>query len=151
MIKIFQLFVLIILCTSCSTEADLPENNPYTGKWNLVKMTGSVQGSETTGSEMAWQEFYILYSNGTFTKKRVEMNFITELQGTYQIYNSSTTSNPGEESFNFIKLNYSFPNNIIATCSPNQLQENLYFTSTSTMKSTYHHCDSPGLEYEKVK
>lgn len=143
-------FVFILICYSCTTEED-PVIEDYTGKWELVRMTGSIAGSETTGSDMDWQEYYILNGNGTFIKKRVEMNFTTELTGTYRIYNVPTATFPDEQSFTNIQMTYSNADNIIATCSSNRLQEDLYFTSTGSMHSTYNTCDGPGLEYRKTK
>lgn len=144
--KLFQLFLLVILCTSCSTETDLTENNSYLGKWVLVKMTGSYPNSETEGSQMAWQEFYILKPDGKVTKKRVEMNFTTEIEGTYEIYNDNTS----EDLKHLIRIKFPARDNIIATCS-NLPEESLYFTSASKMINTYHACDGPGLEYERLK
>jgi hypothetical protein len=38
-------------------------------------MTGMTANSQTTGSDMEWQEFYLLNANGTFKKSREKMDF----------------------------------------------------------------------------
>jgi hypothetical protein len=47
-------------------------------------MTGS-KHSQTTGSDMQWQEFYVLDANGTFKKSRKKDGFVIEIQGTYRL------------------------------------------------------------------
>jgi hypothetical protein len=36
-------------------------------------MSGSIPNSETTGTTMEWQEFYLFNTNGTFTKSEKEI------------------------------------------------------------------------------
>jgi hypothetical protein len=39
-----------------------------------TQMTGMTANSQTTGSDMEWQEFYLLNANGTFKKSREKMD-----------------------------------------------------------------------------
>jgi hypothetical protein len=50
-------------------------------------MTGMTANSQTTGSDMEWQEFYLLNANGTFKKSR-KNGFVIEIT-TYNWINSS--------------------------------------------------------------
>jgi hypothetical protein len=48
---------------------------------NGLAVSGSIPNSETTGTAMEWQEFYLFNTNGTFTKSREEnsVNHFREL------------------------------------------------------------------------
>ena len=63
--KITALLVCIVLLLSCSSDDDYGlESTQFVyaeQQWTLVKMTGSFQNSETTGSEMEWQEYYTFH------------------------------------------------------------------------------------------
>jgi hypothetical protein len=58
---------------SCSSDDESPFKD-YKGKWILTQMTGMTANSQTTGSDMEWQEFYLLNANGTFKKSREKMD-----------------------------------------------------------------------------
>jgi hypothetical protein len=58
---------------SCSSDDESPFKD-YKGKWILTQMTGMTANSQTTGSDMEWQEFYLLNANGTFKKSRKKMD-----------------------------------------------------------------------------
>jgi len=60
---------LFIFC-SCTKDTVETVTDDYHGKWTLVKMSGSMFNSETVGTAMDWQEFYLFNNDGTFTKSR---------------------------------------------------------------------------------
>jgi hypothetical protein len=125
---------------SCSKDTVATHNTDYQGKWTLIKMSGSMVDSGTTGSAMEWQEFYLFNSNGTFTKSRERNGIKTTISGTY------TTTNH-IEGFYF-ELTYPNDSEIIGSCYGNQKEE-LYITENNTLSSTWKNCDGPGLEYKK--
>jgi hypothetical protein len=114
----------------------------YQGKWKLTQMTGSIPNSETTGSEMEWQEFYLLNTDGSFKKSRERNGILTEISGTYKVVNSSNE--------NLLEFIYASENEIIGTCYSDILKEEMYFQSESILISNWEQCDGPGLKYEKV-
>ena len=52
---------------SCNGE-DGFDPDSYPQKWQLVKMYYGMVNSESTGDELEWQEYYILYENQFFYK-----------------------------------------------------------------------------------
>ena len=124
------------------SEIDL-QTTDSSEKWELVKMTGSMVGSETTGDEMEWQEYYIFNTDGTFTKQRERNNEVAEASGTYE----KETNENGL----VYKLTYSEENELVGSCS-GASQEYLYYDSDEqTLLSNWWACDGPGLYYEQVK
>jgi hypothetical protein len=134
----FVLFIITLF--SCSKEA-ASTATAYQGKWKLTQMTGMMANSETSGSTMEWQEFYVLDSNGRFKKSRERNGVITEISGSYSL---SQTANGTS-----LLLSYKSDSEIIGSCS-SALKEELYFESESVLFSTWQQCDGPGLKYEKV-
>jgi hypothetical protein len=138
-----NLIVLIAFLTifnSCSKDNVATDNTGYYGKWTLIKMSGSMVDSETTGSAMEWQEFYLFNTNGTFTKSRERNGVKTTISGTY-----TTTNNPDGIYF---ELTYPNDSEIIGSCYGNQKEE-LYVTENNILLNTWKNCDGPGLEYKK--
>jgi hypothetical protein len=149
--KVILLLALLTTIYSCSKETDdIVTKLEYTGKWELVKMTGSTIGSESTGSDMAWQETYVINEDETFAKTRVRGDSTTIASGTYALKDVEEISNMGP-AIKDIELFYDMENNIIGNCSSNKKTEYLYFTSNNKLKSTWEACDGPGLEYIKSK
>jgi hypothetical protein len=70
--KIIILFLFLATLLSCSNN-DVSTSKDYQGKWQLTQMTGRTANSETTGSNMEWQESYLLNADGTFKKSREKM------------------------------------------------------------------------------
>nr|WP_315211813.1 hypothetical protein [uncultured Flavobacterium sp.] len=135
------LVAFLTIFTSCfKDEAEAIVTPDYYGKWNLVAMTGSLQNSGTTGAAMAWQEFYLFNTNGTFTKSREENSIKTTLSGTY----TTTTQSDGI----FFELTYPNDSEIIGSCYGNQ-KEVLFLNSNNSLSSTWSYCDGPGLKYKK--
>ena len=125
---------------SCSKDAVTTDNTGYYGKWTLVKMSGSIANSETTGAAMEWQEFYLFDTNGTFTKSRERNAIKTSISGTY----AATTHSDGM----YLELIYPNDSEIIGNCYGN-LKEELYIAENNTLSNTWKSCDGPGLEYKK--
>lgn len=141
---------LVASLYSCNEETDdIATKLDYTGKWELVKMSGNT-GSETTGSDMEWQEYYILSEDETFTKTRVRGDSTVTVSGTYTISDPRSYALP-ESSLNFLELNHDSKNNILASCHSNLSIEHLYFSTDNRLISLYEQCDGPGLEYIKSK
>lgn len=139
--KLTILIVLFSILVSFSSDDD-SSLNTYEGKWQLIEMSGSTPNSKTTGSEMDWQEFYLLNTDGTFKKSRDKDGVVTEVTGTYNIIDSSD-----EMQLEFI---YETGNEIIGTCSSDLLKEEMHFQSENIFFSTWQQCDGPGLKYEKL-
>ena len=63
----FLILMVIGLLFSCNKDNNATDlENQIIGNWKLIKMTNSMSNSETSGSEMEWQETYQLFSDGTF-------------------------------------------------------------------------------------
>jgi len=138
--KTVILFISIFIFSSCSKDND-DTTEDYHGKWILVKMSGSIQNSETTGSAMEWQEFYLFNNDATFTKSRTRNTVTTTASGTYITQNGSDGL--------YLELTYSKDSEIIGSCYRNQ-KEALYFRSNTILSNTWNACDGPGLDYQKV-
>lgn len=148
--KIITLSVLLCIFYSCSIETDpLPDLVPQ-GTWKLVRTHGQVPNSERTGAQMEFQETYQLLEDRTFVKKREQDGITTQASGTY-ILDEEGFSSSGETAIWFIKMIYEEQNNLIASCTSSQLEEDLYFTMDHRLISTHHQCDGLGLEYMKIK
>ena len=138
--KHFALFITFLsFFNSCSKDA-VAENTGYYGKWTLVKMSGTLSNSETTGMAMEWQESYLLNANGTFAKSRERNAIKTTISGTYV-----ATNRPDGI---YLELTYPNDSEIIGSCYGN-LKEELYIAESNTLSSTWKNCDGPALEYKK--
>lgn len=133
---LFSLFILL----SCSKE-DQASDKDLQGKWVLIEMNGNIPDSQTTGSNMDWQEFYQLNSDGTFKKSRERDDITVELFGVYNLVASS-----GE---NKLELSYNVASAILGTCGTD-LKEYMYLQSTTIFTSTWQNCDGPRLKYERL-
>jgi hypothetical protein len=138
----FLIFIAFALLISCSGTDVIVTQAGCQGKWELVKMSGRTLNSETLGTEMEWQEFYLLNDNGTFSKSRTIASNTSQSTGTYN------TNTNGTESY--IELTYSTQSDIIGSCYGN-LKEELYFNTSAILISTWQNCDGPRLEYRKIK
>lgn len=137
--------IVVFLTIFSSCTKDTEENTTtadYHGKWTLVKMSGSMINSETTGTAMEWQEYYLFNNDGTFTKSRTRNTIKTTVSGTYITQNNSDVM--------YLELTYPQDSDIIGSCYGN-LKEELYFKTNNTLSSGWSACDGPGLDYQKVK
>lgn len=148
--KILLLLVLLASIYSCTKESDdVAANLDYSGKWVLIKMTGSWTGSVDTGSEMAWQETYIINDDDTFTKTRVTEDTTIIVSGTYSFAEDGLLDESESNVLRYINFIHDTDNNIIGSCYSKRTTENLYFNADNKLISTWEACDGPGLEYMK--
>lgn len=149
--NLLLLFAVIVSFYSCTKESDdTTETLDYTGKWELVKMTGNVEGSETTGPNMEWQESYIINENKTFTKTRTQGDSTKTVSGTYTFSEAGIVDESVSQEVAYIEFIYDKTSEIIGSCNfSGNPKEYLYFTSKSKLKTTWESCDGPGLEYIK--
>lgn len=136
------LFLFIIsLIVSCSSDDDATVDSEFIGNWILIEMSTGEQGSETTGSNMEWQETYKLNADGTFLKSRTRNGVLTEVSGTYLSTNNSNSS--------FLELNFDNENDIVGSCL-SEIQEVMNFQSETIFINYWDACDGARLTYEKV-
>jgi len=133
--------ITIAVIFSCNKSDDINKETELFGNWKLIRMTGNIPNSETTGSEMDWQETYLFKTDGTFQKSRDRNGVITEISGTFSLINSTNER--------FLELIFNNESGIIGSCN-SDLKEEMLFTSENTLSSTWQNCDGPGLEYEKI-
>lgn len=133
--KKFKLLLLFGLI-SCSSDSNLcPE------KWQLVQMFGSIADlPPSTGSNMSWQEWYLLYPDNTFRKIREQNNQTTEAEGSYKELQLSDGV--------YLELVFKNDNNLIGSCIGEKTE--LLRKSTNQLTSTWWNCDGPGLFYERA-
>lgn len=137
--RVLLVIVMVLNFISCSKEkSTLNEDFPHS--FILTKMTGSFEGSETTGNAMEWQESYCLFENNTFIKSRNWNGTNIDAEGTY----SFTII----ENENFIEFTYNAESTIIGSCYGN-LKEFLYILNDYEVNGTWSHCDGPGLVYKR--
>lgn len=134
--------IFLSIFSSCTNDKEETATTAdYHGKWTLVKMSGSMINSVTTGTAMDWQESYSFNNDGTFTKSRTRNTVKTTVSGTYTTQNNSDLL--------YLELTYPKDSEIIGSCYGN-LKEELYFSVSTTLSNTWRNCDGPGLDYEKV-
>jgi hypothetical protein len=135
------ILMLAVGLGSCSSEPAHPNELGGPQKWELVKMTGSMINSVTTGSDMSWQEYYFLNEDGTFFKSREQNGKVQEARGTY-------SRTPDEQS---VLLTYQSGLHLRASCLSDPSQEILNIVSSNKLVGTWNICDGPGLEYKLVE
>ncbi len=133
--------MIIGVLFSCSRNDDGNLETEIIGNWKLIQMTGSIPNSETTGTQMEWQETYRLNTDGTFQKSRDRDGVLTDVSGTYDLFDSSNGR--------FLEFIFNDESEIIGSCYSN-LKEEMFFQSENIFLSTWNACDGPGLKYEKV-
>jgi hypothetical protein len=129
----------LLICTLYACKKD---NEQYPQKWQLISMSGQIPNSETVGTEMSWQEYYLLKANGTFIKSRKQDGVTTEASGTYS-FKTSVSSNE-----KYLILTYGTFSSIIGSCT-SDLTELMLVKSNTDMISSWMACDGPGLEYKR--
>ena len=131
------------LLVSCSNNDETETITNFMEYYQLVKMTGSFNGSETTGSEMEWQETYILNSKvSTFIKTRFVNNVTFEARGTY--------SYKTIEDQRYIEFNFNEDSDIISNCTGDLKEALLVLDNGEKLVAIWGACDGPGLEYQKA-
>jgi hypothetical protein len=133
---------------SCSNPDDFGLDSTqfiYTDqKWELVRMTGNIEGSETTGDEMEWQESYVFSPNGTFLKTRTTDTEFSEATGTFEVIEKD------EDMEHYLNLTYETGKTILGSCNGDGA-EVLRYLSLKRIANTWNMCDGPGLEYSLVQ
>jgi len=143
------IFLLICALVSCKKATEKTVEKvflyEYPQKWQLIRMYGQVANLESKGTDMSWQESYLLNSNGTFIKSRDVKGVLTVASGTF-----SFSTVLGEKC---LTLTYQTDNSIIGSCTSLLLQETLFekANTNNRMISSWTACDGPGLEYERVE
>ena len=118
-------------------------DEPYPQKWQLMEMPGNIADvPPSTGSDMAWQEYYLLYSDSIFIKSREEKNVITEETGRFAF----VTLSDGK----YLELIYELNNDQIGNCT-SEAKELLKLATENKLIGTWWACDGPGLVYERTK
>jgi hypothetical protein len=106
-------------------------------KLQLIRMSGNIPNSTTTGDKMPWQEFYSLNPDSTFVKSRT-VNKVTDIAGgKYHVAVGATAT--------ALTFTYDSMNNLIGNCTGNKV-ENLTLTGNEAT-SFWSACDGPGLVY----
>ncbi|WP_405384476.1 hypothetical protein [Maribacter sp. LLG6340-A2] len=140
----FVFFMLV----SCSNEDDFGlESTQFVfseQKWELVKMTGSIADSETTGNEMEWQEYYIFSPEGTFLKSRTVDEVVYEATGSFEVVEYDEDPN------HYLELTFNTGEELSGNCTGDDKELLMYRTST-TISSLWMACDGPGLDYKLSK
>jgi len=148
--KLLPLLALLFLF-SCSDDDELvPVGSSFSGKWDLVKTEGQVEGSVDTGADMPFQEFYIFRANGTFFKQRITNGETLEASGEYEVGTPGFTFE-GEQAVNSVILTYPSEDPLLATCHITLLEEHLYLTVDGRLVNTWKACDGLGMEYLKTQ
>ena len=130
---------VISLLFSCSDNGGEKEISlEYPQHWKLIKMTGNIPNSVTTGNKMEWQEVYVFNADGTFVKTQKRNNLLFEGTGTY-----THISIADEEQ---LSLMYESGEELAGDCFVGN-SESLRLLDNKLV-STWQMCDGPGLEYE---
>ena len=115
----------------------------------LVQTEGQVPDSKQTGTEMPFQENYVLLNDGSFIKTRLDDGEEMRATGTFELKETSESVN-AEEAIATVLFHHNNENPLIATCYSSSLTEELYLTNDEKLISLYHTCDGLGLEYEQI-
>ncbi|MFD2828383.1 hypothetical protein ACFSYG_18035 [Leeuwenhoekiella polynyae] len=140
-IRIASMALFLGLFVSCTddngTTADLVQQETSV-ELNLVKMSGQVRGSETTGDEMSWQETYTLGSGMRFKKVRKSDENTLISEGDFDIVMINSDK--------YLKFVHDSDSELIGNCTGDKI-ELLKYTSSDSLESTWNACDGPGLQY----
>ncbi|RIJ36825.1 hypothetical protein [Pontibacter oryzae] len=143
--KLVVLPLLVLVLFSCdkeklSAEAELTfKELSEPQKWELVKMSGQIADSETTGKAMPWQEYYTFNPDGSFTKVRAVEGSLISATGTYKYHITHSEK--------YIELIYPAYNDLIGSCTSAELKETL-IVNENGLQSNWWACDGPGLWYK---
>lgn len=131
-----SLFIFTLISCSKTKDEDFPQ------KWQLIKTTGQIPNSERTGADMAFQEYYMFNSNGTFIKHRERDGKVIEAFGTFRFENESDGK--------YYYLTYNSVSELIGSCYSNNI-ETLRLKSGDILFNTWSGCDGTGLEYARIE
>lgn len=145
--SLFILFAAVFL--SCSDKEEPSVEPNLIGEWVLVQTEGQFAGSKQTGSEMPFQETYVLQNDGSFTKTRLKDGEEIKATGTFEVTETSEFLHV-EEAIASVFFHHNTQNPLIATCYSSSLTEELYLTTGGELISLHHTCDGLGLQYEQI-
>ncbi len=143
--------ILFAILFACSPEVEQPSKSEmeaackefqFPQQWQLVRMSGNMMNSETTGIAMPWQESIQLNSDNSFIKTRQLPDKTIESSGTYTV-----TTNEIDKSIQLTLL-YEWDTRLVGNCFGEPLKEAYMLDSTCKLRGTWAMCDGPGLEYE---
>lgn len=137
----FAIFISIFTL-SCSSDNDMTPGMTDSQKWELVKMTGNFANSETTGSDMEWQETLVLQDDGIFVKQRERDGTTNDESGIYEFITANDER--------LLELIFDMDNDLIGNCTGDQT-EVYRLVSDTMLVGTWLACDGPGLEYQLVE
>lgn len=135
--------ILIFAIVSCSKKSEETFENKINGKWELVRMTGSFENTETAGADMEWNETYTFNANGTFAKTRTAAGVQSSATGKYSLFTDA-------QGVHYVQLEYDSASPLVGGCY-SDVNEELYFTADHLLSSTWRNCDGPGLDYRKIE
>lgn len=146
------LFAILLACSpevEQQSKSDMEKEARCKGQvlqfpqqWHLVRMSGNMVNSETTGMAMPWQESILLNSDNSFIKTRQLPDETIESSGTYTV-----TTNEIDKSIQLTLL-YEWDTRLVGNCFGEPLKEAYMLDSTCKLRGTWAMCDGPGLEYE---
>lgn len=144
--KFLSLFLVAVLLVSCNDKEDETKTDSVTAlqfanqKFDLVKMSGSMDGTESTGEHMDWQESYLFGFDDTFEKIReVDGKTITG-KGLFKV-----TKRNGD-GLTYLELTYRTGASLAGSCE-GAGKELLFYKSASELASMWNACDGPSLDY----
>lgn len=142
--KLLTILLTSVILSSCEKRNNF-EPNVYPQTWELVSMSGSLSNAKPlTASDMPYKEIYILDSDSTFIKRRTQNDAAKTTSGTFTIKKIDNQS--------YFIFKYSSNNELIGSCSPAVLQEELIIQSnTNISNNSWQACDGPGLTYLRVE
>lgn len=146
--KLYVAILSALMLCSCSE----PDTSSLEGtavqfgnqKWELVRMSGNMANSMTTGVEMEWQEYYIFSVNGTFQKIRTRDGVVSEAAGTFEVAEYEN------DEADYLELSYTKGLELIGNCFGDQ-KEVLQYRSATEISNTWQACDGPGLDYVLIE
>lgn len=143
------LFILVVaVLYSCSQDEPMPLEDTQlqfkNQKWELFRMTGDVEGTELTGEQMEWQEYYLFKLDGTFEKVREREGAVSKASGSFEVveYNNDDSD--------YLELSYATGLELMGNCSGDS-KEVLVYRTTTMISNTWLACDGPGLDYSLVQ
>ena len=142
--RLFGTIIVSLMFFSCSepetSSFDDTELQFVDQKWELVRMSGSMVNSTTTGADMEWQEYYVFAFDGTFQKIRTKDGIVSEATGIFEFVEYEN------DEADYLELTYNEGIGLIGNCSGDQ-KEVLIYNSATEISNTWQACDGPGLYY----
>lgn len=140
---VFIFFVLSLIFACTKKDDDTEKASNFLEYYELVKMTNSAIGTVTTGTEMEWQEAYLLFvTDSTFKKSRIADKVTFEATGTYTY---KTIENQ-----KYIEFTFNEDSIVISNCFGDLVETLQVFEDGDRLISTWSACDGPGLEYNRM-